>query len=210
LKPKPPQFAVSTAVDVAADPGTVWEHVVSFSQLAPPSELLFRLGIAYPVRAEIVGRGAGAVRHCVFSTGAFVEPIEVWNPPRLLRFSVTVNPAPMQEWSPFEIQPPHLGGYLVSVAGQFRITPLAGSRCRLEGPPGIAITCGQPPTGGCGPTPSFTGSTGACFAISSSWPRAERPSPTRASDSQSRRRWGRQTLLPPQLTRVFEVITMIT
>jgi hypothetical protein len=64
----------------------------------------------------------------------FVEPIEVWDEPRLLKFSVTANPAPMQEWTPYrEIHPPHLTGFLVSKQGQFRLTPLAGGRTKLEG-----------------------------------------------------------------------------
>src|SRR2546430_5741809 len=36
----------------------------------------------------------------VFSTGPFVEPIEVWDEPRLLKFGVTANPAPLDELTP--------------------------------------------------------------------------------------------------------------
>jgi len=127
-------LAVRSAVEVDAPPEVVWSHVVSFSELPPPSELLFRAGVAYPMRAEIQGRGVGAVRHCVFSTGPFVEPIEVWDEPRLLKFSVTKNPAPMQEWTPYrDVHPPHLDGFLVSSGGQFLLTALPGGRTRLEG-----------------------------------------------------------------------------
>lgn len=129
-----PLLKVTTAIEVNAEPRRVWQHVVSFSQLPPPTEALFALGIAYPIRAEIRGTGVGAVRHCVFSTGPFVEPIEVWDEPRLLRFSVTENPAPMQEWTPYRaVHPPHLDGFLVSRQGQFLLTPLPGGRTRLEG-----------------------------------------------------------------------------
>jgi hypothetical protein len=70
----------------------------------------------------------------VFSTGAFVEPIEIWDEPRLLKFSVTENPAPMREITPYaSIEPPHLHGYFVSHQGQFLLTPLPGGRTRLEG-----------------------------------------------------------------------------
>jgi hypothetical protein len=75
----------------------------------------------------------GAVRYCEFSTGAFVEPIEVWDEPRLLRFTVTDNPPPMREWSPFDLRPPHLHNFLVSHAGEFRLVTLPGGRTRLEG-----------------------------------------------------------------------------
>ena len=129
-----PLLAVTSAVVVNAPPERVWRHVVSFAELPPPRETLFRLGIAYPVRAQIAGHGPGALRHCVFSTGSFVEPIEVWDKPRLLQFSVTQNPAPMQEWTPYRhVHPPHLNGFLVSRKGRFLLTPLPGGRTRLEG-----------------------------------------------------------------------------
>jgi len=132
--PEPSVYAVTTRVDVAAPPETVWKHVVEFSELPPPTELLFRSGIAYPMRARIHGRGPGAVRFCEFSTGPFIEPIQIWDEPRLLRFAVTQNPPPMEEWTPYRhISPPHLRGFLESQAGQFRLTPLAGGRTRLEG-----------------------------------------------------------------------------
>jgi uncharacterized membrane protein YhaH (DUF805 family) len=123
-----------SSVIVNASPEKVWRNVVAFAELPPPSEMIFKLGIAYPIRAEISGRGAGAIRHCNFSTGPFVEPIEIWDEPRLLKFSVTKNPEPMQEWTPYrEVHPAHLDGYLESRAGQFRLVPLEGGRTLLEG-----------------------------------------------------------------------------
>lgn len=132
--PAPPLFEVHSSIDVDASPARVWQHVVSFSELPPPTEWFFRAGVAYPKRAEIHGTGPGAERHCVFSTGSFVEPIEVWDEPRLLKFSVTKNPPPMEEWTPYKkIHPPHLEGFLVSRGGQFLLTPLPNGRTRLEG-----------------------------------------------------------------------------
>lgn len=129
-----PLLNVTTGIDVAAPPHVVWKHVVSFTELPAPTESIFAMGIAYPIRAEIKGTGVGAVRHCVFSTGPFVEPIEVWDEPHLLRFSVTQNPAPMQEWTPYrDVHPPHLHGFLVSKQGQFLLTPLPNGGTRLEG-----------------------------------------------------------------------------
>jgi hypothetical protein len=129
-----PTFVVRSAIEIHASPDQVWKQVVAFSQIPPPREWMFRAGIAYPIRAEIVGRGAGAERRCVFSTGAFVEPIEVWDEPHRLRFSVTANPRPMEEWTPYaHIDPPHLDGFLVSEGGQFLLTPLPDGGTRLEG-----------------------------------------------------------------------------
>ncbi len=127
-----PLRAVRTSVVIDAPPERVWPKLVAFAELPPPRERLFQTGIAYPVRAEIQGHGVGAVRHCVFSTGAFVEPIEVWDEPRLLKFGVTQQPPIMDEMSPYpHLDPPHLNNYLQSRRGQFLLTPLAGGRQTL-------------------------------------------------------------------------------
>jgi uncharacterized membrane protein YhaH (DUF805 family) len=132
-EPEPALRAVRTALVINAEPAEVWQRVISFPPLPAPRELLFRFGIAYPTHATIFGEGVGAVRHCVFSTGTFVEPIEVWDEPKLLRFAVTDQPAPMREWSPYEIHPPHLEGWLVSRRGQFLLEALPDGGTRLEG-----------------------------------------------------------------------------
>lgn len=125
---------VSSAVEIAAPPEKIWNHLVAFNELAPPDEALFKTGIAYPVKAEIEGSGVGAVRRCVFSTGAFVEPITVWDEPRLLKFGVSAQPPVMHEWSPFDdVKPPHLESYLLSRQGQFRLESLPNDITRLEG-----------------------------------------------------------------------------
>ena len=130
----PPLRAVETSIEVNAPPAQVWTHLVAFNELPPPQEKIFHTGIAYPLRAEIAGRGVGAVRHCVFTTGAFVEPIEVWDEPHLLRFTVTAQPPVMDELSPYpHLHPPHLDNYLQSRRGQFLLEPLPGGRTRLTG-----------------------------------------------------------------------------
>ncbi len=126
--------AVETSIEVDAPPAQVWSHLVAFNELPPPTEKIFKTGIAYPLRAEINGHGVGAVRHCVFTTGAFVEPIEVWDEPRLLRFGVTAQPPVMDELSPYpHLHPPHLDNYLQSRRGQFLLEVLPNGRTRLTG-----------------------------------------------------------------------------
>lgn len=54
--------AVVDAVVIEAPPDAVWRHVVSFSALAPPTEPLFRLGVATPGAPASWGRaGRGAL-----------------------------------------------------------------------------------------------------------------------------------------------------
>jgi uncharacterized membrane protein YhaH (DUF805 family) len=131
----PELHQVVTAVEIDASPDAVWPHVIAFSPLDPPPEWFFRAGIAYPMAATIDGTGVGAVRRCQFSTGAFVEPITVWEAPYRLGFDVSAMPPTMEEWSPYrDLRPPHLEGSLVTKRGEFRLVPLdGGRRTRLEG-----------------------------------------------------------------------------
>ena len=129
-----PVYAIATSIDVDAPPAAVWRHVVAFPPLAPPGEIAFRAGVAYPLGARIVGTGVGAVRFCTFSTGSFVEPITAWEPGRRLAFSVTRNAPPMREWSPYgPIDTPHLHGYMQSRRGEFDLEALPHGRTRLTG-----------------------------------------------------------------------------
>jgi uncharacterized membrane protein YhaH (DUF805 family) len=131
---EPPLYEVRTSLVVNAGPDKVWPRLVAFGELKPPKELLFQTGIAYPIRAEIDGTGVGAIRHCVFSTGEFIEPIKVWDEPRLLKFVVSAQPRVMDEWSPYrDLHPPHLENYLLSREGQFLLTPIPGGKTLLEG-----------------------------------------------------------------------------
>jgi hypothetical protein len=133
-QPQPALFAVTTTMEIQAPAQIVWKNVVSFSELPPPDEIMFRVGIAHPTRAEIRGTGVGAVRHCMFSTGAFVEPITVWDEPNLLRFSVEQNPAPMEEWSIYEkVHPPHLEDFFLSQQGEFRLLPISQNKTLVKG-----------------------------------------------------------------------------
>ena len=137
LEPDPAMVApreVRSAIEIDATPAEVWENVVAFPPLPEPAELLFRAGIAYPREAYIEGTGVGAVRYCVFSTGAFVEPITHWEPGVRLSFDVSDSPAPMRELTIWKnLQPPHLDGFLVPVRGEFRLVALPDGRTRLEG-----------------------------------------------------------------------------
>jgi hypothetical protein len=132
--PEAPLLAVTTSIEIDAPPDRVWANVIAFGQIPPPTDWVFRTGVAYPVSAQIVGQGPGAMRYCVFSTGAFVEPITIWDEGRLLKFDVTSNPPPMKEWSPYaHVHAPHLENFLVSSGGEFRLIALAGGRTRVEG-----------------------------------------------------------------------------
>lgn len=131
---RPEARPVRTSIDIAAPPEVVWRHVIAFAELPPPTETVFKLGIAYPTRARIEGTGVGAVRHCEFTTGAFVEPITLWDEPHRLEFDVVAQPRPMNEWSWKEhVDAPHLDDFLVSERGRFLLEPARGGGTRLTG-----------------------------------------------------------------------------
>lgn len=130
----PPLREVTTSVVIDAPPSVVWRHVISVEPLPEPTELVFRVGIAYPTRATLDGAGVGAVRRCTFTTGDFVEPITAWEPGRRLEFDVRSQPAPMRELSPYGgVHPPHLDGFLHSERGRFVLVRLPDGRTLLRG-----------------------------------------------------------------------------
>jgi uncharacterized membrane protein YhaH (DUF805 family) len=129
-----PMYHVTTSVDIAAAPEVIWQQVIAFPEIEAPLEWYFRLGIAAPMRASIDGHGVGAIRHCEFTTGEFVEPITAWEPPTRLAFDVTSQPAPIHEWTPYlHLHPPHLDTGFVSRRGEFRVERLPTGMTRLHG-----------------------------------------------------------------------------
>ena len=130
----PPVFQVRTSIEIAAPPEQVWKYIVAFPPLPDPQEWYFRAGLGYPTQTRIEGSGPGAARYCDFSTGSFVEQVEVWDAPWVLRFRVTESAAPMREWSPYgEIVTKHLHGYFISREGQFQLTRLLNNHTLVEG-----------------------------------------------------------------------------
>ena len=134
LSAQPPVFAITTTVEIAAPPERVWPHVIAYAEMPEQPDWMFRNGIGYPQRVRMDGAGAGGTRFCDFSTGSFVEPIEAWDPPYLLRFRVTSSPPPMHELSFYKhVEPKHLHGYFLSKEGEFRLTPLPNGHTRVDG-----------------------------------------------------------------------------
>lgn len=125
--------AVTTSVKINASRETVWKNVIVFPELAPPTEFLFKAGIAYPIDATIEGEGVGAIRYCNFTTGSFVEPITKWDAPSLLSFDVAESPQPMKELSFWDIDAPHLHDYFVSKKGQFKLIKISDTETLIEG-----------------------------------------------------------------------------
>jgi len=125
--------SVRTTIRIDAPSERVWANLVSFPDVVQPPAALFRLGVSYPIRAAITGEGVGALRECLFSTGTFVEKIDVWEEERRLGFTVVSSPESMRELSPYNIHPPHLDGYFVPEPAEFRLSTNADGTTQLEG-----------------------------------------------------------------------------
>lgn len=131
--PTPRLHEVTTRIEVLAPIQSVWDEVIAFDRIDEAPAGIFRLGIAYPIEARIEGHGVGAVRHCIFSTGPFVEPITRWDEPHVLEFDVTSNPLPMKEFSPWgALDAPHLHGTFTAERGRFQLYEQDGKTI-LEG-----------------------------------------------------------------------------
>ena len=130
-----PEYRNASTIQIAAPPAVVWKYLIDFPPMSAPTDWVFKTGIAYPIRARIDGpHGVGAIRHCIFTTGEFVEPINIWDAPHRLRFDVLHQAPPMHELSLYpDLHPPHLDNYLVARQGQFLLTEPNPGQTKLEG-----------------------------------------------------------------------------
>src|SRR5262249_6603145 len=100
--------------------------------LEEPLAVPFRLGIAHPLGARIVGEGVGATRFGEFSTGTAVERITDWLPGRRLAFTVITGVPAMRELSPYQnVHAPHVVGYFTTTSTRFELTARADGRTEI-------------------------------------------------------------------------------
>ena len=116
-------FETRQTMEISAPPDIVWNAIVHMTPLDEPVPLLLRLGIAYPIRGDIIGEGVGARRRGVFSTGIAEERITEWIPDRKLAFIVESDPPSMRELSPYQhVYAPHTVGYFHTRSTSFELS----------------------------------------------------------------------------------------
>jgi uncharacterized membrane protein YhaH (DUF805 family) len=119
------RFETQQTIEVQAPPAAVWQAIVHMGSIDEPLALPFRLGVAYPLRGEIIGEGVGAVRHGEFSTGTALERVTEWEPNRKLAFVVSTDVPAMRELSPYRhVHAPHVVGYFRTTRTSFELLPL--------------------------------------------------------------------------------------
>ncbi len=119
---------VVTEIRIEAPPSAIWP-LLSNLELPPPSEPLFRVGVAHPTRIET----RGLDRTCVLSTGRMEERIVVFEPEKRLSFQVLNTPPSMKELSPYNLHPAHLDDYFQCRTGEFELRPLKEGATLLIG-----------------------------------------------------------------------------
>lgn len=120
------------SIDIAAPQERVWAEIISNSPIAASPPLAGRLGLAYPMRGELVGGGRGAARYGRFSTGTAIERVTEWRPGYRLTFEVLSQPPAMKETSPYRhVHAPHVQGYFETGETQFDLKPLSPRTTRL-------------------------------------------------------------------------------
>jgi len=117
-------FDTEQTIAIAAPPEVVWQSILSADPIEGPLAMPFRLGVAYPLRGEVIGEGIGATRLGEFSTGTAIERMTEWMPNRKLAFVVVRDIPGMRELSPYEhVHAPHVVGYFRTIATSFELVP---------------------------------------------------------------------------------------
>lgn len=122
---------VTNTIDIAASPDVVWANIVSVPNITAQERQMrisHLVGIPQPLEATVDHAGLGGVRHAVYDNGlAFEEVITVWEPNRMLRFSihalnVEALPPPFNQW----------GGPFEAFEGTYQMETLEDGRVRLH------------------------------------------------------------------------------
>ncbi len=149
VSPLPPLAPppVTTEIIVDAPPERVFPNVVRVSEMPAPTELLFRVGVAYPLRATMDDgtsaaspqRGqdqedrVGATRRCEFNTGTAMETVTRFEAPNHFAFHIDSQPDPLREQTLYHtVRQPHLNGYVRNQEGIFDLEELPGGKTRVR------------------------------------------------------------------------------
>jgi uncharacterized membrane protein YhaH (DUF805 family) len=130
--PRTSAFTDVVSIQVAATPDVVWQAVLHMDAITEAPSIPFSLGVAYPIRGEVIGEGVGAMRRGYFSTGVAEERITEWAPGEALAFVILSEPPSLRELSPYQyVHAPHVNGYFRSTQARIDIAEIAWGRTRL-------------------------------------------------------------------------------
>jgi hypothetical protein len=132
LLPLSTYFETVQTVEIDAPPNIVWQSILHMDMSREPISLPSRLGLAYPLRGEIVGEGVGALRRGEFSTGTAIERVTEWEAGRKLAFVVEKDVPALRELSFYgHVHAPHVIGYFMTTYTSFELVPLPEGRTQM-------------------------------------------------------------------------------
>jgi hypothetical protein len=124
---------VESVIDIQAPPETVWQNIervprIQAVELQPSWS--HSIGFPDPVEATLSKESVGGVRHATFERGIlFIETIDVWEPGRLLGFSIHADQIPKTTLDEHVT----VGGKFFDVLhGEYALNPLPNGRTRLH------------------------------------------------------------------------------
>ena len=128
LEPAP----VTTEITIDAPKERIFPLLERVADMGEPTETLFRVGIAYPIRATLDEERVGAVRRCEFNTGTALETVTVLDAPSHFAFHIDTQPDPMREATLYQgPRQPHLDGYVKNREGIFDLESLPDGKTRV-------------------------------------------------------------------------------
>jgi len=132
LLPAAISFETQSTIMVAAPPEALWDVLMRTDLAEEPVALPFRLGVAYPLRGEMLGEGVGAIRIGEFSTGTVLEQVTEWIPNRQLTFIMLTELPAMRELSPYaHVHAPHVTGYFRTTNTSFGLASLTSGHTEI-------------------------------------------------------------------------------
>ena len=132
LLPAAISFETQSTIMVAAPPEALWDVLMRTDLAEEPVALPFRLGVAYPLRGEMLGEGVGAIRIGEFSTGTVLEQVTEWIPNRQLTFIMLTELPAMRELSPYaHVHAPHVTGYFRTTNTSFGLVSLTSGHTEI-------------------------------------------------------------------------------
>jgi hypothetical protein len=132
MLPAAVSFETQSTIVVAAPPEAVWDVLMRTDLAAEPVALPFRLGVAYPLRGDMLGEGVGSIRVGEFSTGTVLEQVTEWIPNRQLTFVMLTDLPAMRELSPYaHVHAPHVTGYFRTTNTSFELARLTSGHSEI-------------------------------------------------------------------------------
>lgn len=132
-----PEYAgeVTTVIEIAAPPSTVWQNTVEIPAI-DPAELPFTfshhvVGVPHPENATIVGEGVGAVRQLSWTKGVrFEEVVTRWDQDRHLAWDFRFGPDSIPDAVEAHIDVD--SSYLKLANGEYTLELLSNGNTRLS------------------------------------------------------------------------------